>query len=257
MTSRDEFRRSDTDILAKRVGNRCSNPACRQSTAGPRDDPTKAANIGVASHITAAAPGGPRYDVSSSVAERKSIQNGIWLCQKCGKLVDTDPSHYSVTALRSWKSQAEENARLELEGTVPSEQSSSTVDVVLHRRNDNIGSERHDYRLEVFVHNVGTNVFRNYHVDLELPTHVLVNPAGRVEDRSDQSNSLFRMVWRGDADNVFPGDRKLVFNIPYFMDNKMFQDRSDLFSQPVRCTLYEGGHRLVFVEQDFREFQIF
>ena len=217
MSNRDEFRKSDADILAKRVGNRCSNPGCRQSTAGPRDDPTKAVNIGVAAHITAAAAGGPRYDVSLPATERKSIQNGIWLCQNCGKLVDSDTSRYSVGMLRWWKSQAEENARLELEGIVPSEQASPTVDVVLSRRNGDIRSERHDYRLEVSVHNVGTNIFRNYHVDLELPTRVLVNTAGRVEDRSDRRNSLFRMVWSSDADNVFPGDRKLVFNIPYFM----------------------------------------
>ena len=32
------------------------------ATAGPLDDPAKAVNIGVAAHITAASPGGPRFD---------------------------------------------------------------------------------------------------------------------------------------------------------------------------------------------------
>ena len=41
-------------------------------------------------HICAAAQGGPRYDASMTPEERKSFENGIWLCQSCSKLIDTD-----------------------------------------------------------------------------------------------------------------------------------------------------------------------
>lgn len=87
---RDDFSPEVKDLLAKRVGMRCSNPNCRQPTSGPQEDPKKVLNIGVASHITAAARGGPRYDARMSSQERKSEANGLWLCQNCGKLVDND-----------------------------------------------------------------------------------------------------------------------------------------------------------------------
>jgi hypothetical protein len=67
---RDDFSEKTKETLAKRVGMHCSNPQCRKLTSGPRADPTKALNIGVAAHVTAAAPGGARYDPSLSYRER-------------------------------------------------------------------------------------------------------------------------------------------------------------------------------------------
>jgi hypothetical protein len=72
--------------------------------------------VGVAAHITAASPGGPRYDASLSSADRQSAANGIWLCQKCAKLVDNDPERYTVSVLRLWKEQAEADALAVVEG---------------------------------------------------------------------------------------------------------------------------------------------
>jgi len=85
---RDNFDENTKEILARRVGHRCSNPNCRKLTSGPQTDETKAVNIGVAAHITAASEGGPRYDNLMSTEERKSIENGVWLCQNCAKLID-------------------------------------------------------------------------------------------------------------------------------------------------------------------------
>jgi hypothetical protein len=65
MPLRDEFSTETKDILAKRVGQQCSNPNCRRQTSGPQVHPRKTLNIGVAAHISAAAPGGPRYDESN------------------------------------------------------------------------------------------------------------------------------------------------------------------------------------------------
>lgn len=64
----------------------------------------------MAAHITAAAPGGPRYNPDLTSAERAGITNGIWCCNKCGHLIDADDSAYDVDLLREWKVQAEARA---------------------------------------------------------------------------------------------------------------------------------------------------
>lgn len=110
MEMRDDFPLRTKEILAKRVGNHCSNPECCQPTSGPHEDPDKAINIGVAAHITAASAGGPRFDSTLTQDERKSALNGIWLCQKCAKLIDSDEARYTVEKILRWKSLAESKA---------------------------------------------------------------------------------------------------------------------------------------------------
>lgn len=112
---RDDFPMQVKENLAKRVAHRCSRPECRQVTCGPQEDPEKAINVGVAAHITAASPGGPRYDHSLTIEQRQSIENSIWLCQTCAKLIDNDPLRYSSNILKDWKKVAETAAIQELE----------------------------------------------------------------------------------------------------------------------------------------------
>ncbi len=119
--ARDDFSASIKDTLAKRVAFRCSNPKCDDATSGPHSAATRSVNLGVASHITAAASGGPRFDESLTPEERASIDNGIWLCQRCAKLVDNDPARYTVSLLRAWKIATEARALRALEGDVDPE----------------------------------------------------------------------------------------------------------------------------------------
>ena len=120
---RDEFSAAVKQKVAARAGYRCSNPACRQPTSGPQEDPAKAINVGEASHITAAASGGPRYDPDLSPEERSSINNAIWLCRKCAKLIDNDPQRYTVALLLDWGKRREQEALDALEGRMPPEAS--------------------------------------------------------------------------------------------------------------------------------------
>lgn len=119
--NRDEFSEETKRVLTLRVAARCSNPECRKPTSGPNTDPKKATNVGVAAHICAAAPGGPRYDATMSPEERKSPCNGIWLCQTCAKLIDSDEKYYTKEKLHNWKNLAESVARLALEKTAYTE----------------------------------------------------------------------------------------------------------------------------------------
>jgi hypothetical protein len=108
----DDFSANVIETLAKRVNYMCSNPECEQPTSGPQVDPTKSLSVGEAAHITAASPGpgAKRYDASLTHEERRSIENGIWLCRKCGRLVDTDEGRYPAPLLREWKRGAEKRA---------------------------------------------------------------------------------------------------------------------------------------------------
>ncbi len=112
---RDDFSDEIKRVLALRVGYLCSNPGCRKATTGPRQDPTKAINLGVAAHITAAAPGGARYNAGLTPEQRRHADNGIWACQSCGKLIDNDAQRYTVDILRQWKKDAEAEALQRLE----------------------------------------------------------------------------------------------------------------------------------------------
>ena len=114
MTGRDEFTENVKELLSKSVGTLCSNPQCSTPTFGPSIE-SGYINKGVAAHITAASEGGPRYNPSLSTTERKSAENGIWLCQSCAKLVDSDPNKYTVEQLKRWKSVAEQRATKALE----------------------------------------------------------------------------------------------------------------------------------------------
>ncbi|MDR7812347.1 tetratricopeptide repeat protein [Lacrimispora sp.] len=107
-TERDDFTPNTKEILAKRVSFCCSNPKCGHITSGPHSDKNKCINIGVAAHIKAAAPGGKRYDPYMTREERMDINNGIWLCQSCSKLIDSDEIKYTVELLHQWKNAAEE-----------------------------------------------------------------------------------------------------------------------------------------------------
>ena len=104
---RDDFTEHIIKQIALRVNYRCSSPVCQATTTGPQISTTKSLNVGVAAHITAASPDGPRYNPELTSEQRKHADNGIWLCQTCGKLVDNDPAKFTEDLLKEWKQNAE------------------------------------------------------------------------------------------------------------------------------------------------------
>ena len=104
---RQDFTQETIRKLCDRVGSECSNPACRAPTKGPHSGGEKAVSVGMACHIHAAAPGGPRYDSTQTAEDRRSIHNGIWLCRTCGTLIDTDEARFPAPQLRVWRAEAE------------------------------------------------------------------------------------------------------------------------------------------------------
>lgn len=111
--NRDEFSAAVKRRLAERVGYTCSFPGCGAATIGPSENhPEKVANVGIAAHIVGAGTGSksPRYDPDLGPEQRKSIENGIWMCSTHGKLIDSDEGRFPVEVLRSWKKLAEAHA---------------------------------------------------------------------------------------------------------------------------------------------------
>lgn len=113
--ARENFSKAVIDRMARRVGMKCSYPDCRVPTSGP-DAVEGVTNLGVAAHISAASPGGARYDSDLSSEARSGISNGIWLCQNHAKLIDDDELTYPASLLREWKETAEHMAALEAKG---------------------------------------------------------------------------------------------------------------------------------------------
>ena len=112
MKRRDNFSLEIKRKLAARAGNKCS--ICEKTTSGPGSTPDSTLSDGIAAHITAASPRGPRFDATLSTEQRISMENGIWACTKHGREIDSDANNYSVELLRGLKRQREEYARQEL-----------------------------------------------------------------------------------------------------------------------------------------------
>lgn len=105
--NRDDFTERTKTQLAKRAGWLCSDPSCRRPTIGANSDGDGEISLGIAAHICAAAPEGPRYDIAMTPAQRKSPDNGIWMCSLHGRAVDARDSIFTVKLLRKWKAQAQ------------------------------------------------------------------------------------------------------------------------------------------------------
>jgi len=110
---RDDFSTEVRRILAGRAGHKCS--VCHKATSGPGDTADTALSNGIAAHITAASPKGPRFDPSLSAEARRGSENGIWVCTQHGREIDAATSAFSVEVLRGLKRIREESASRELQ----------------------------------------------------------------------------------------------------------------------------------------------
>lgn len=118
--NRDDFTDTTKLKLAKQAGWLCSDPSCRRPTIGSTSDGKNEINLGTAAHICAAAPGGPRYDPKQTREQRRSDDNGIWMCKLHGTAVDAKDSKFTVELLREWKTQAQiDSWKRVLYGDVP------------------------------------------------------------------------------------------------------------------------------------------
>jgi hypothetical protein len=112
----DDFPQKVKQQLALRSCYICSNPDCRAMTvAASEKEIEKYVYVGKAAHITAARPGGSRYDDSLTPEERASADNGIFLCSGCADMIDKNYGlDFPTLKLRAWKTQHEKWTRINL-----------------------------------------------------------------------------------------------------------------------------------------------
>jgi len=226
---REEFTEDVKRSAAARVGNRCSNPECRALTSGPQEDPTKALNVGVAAHITAASPPGPRYAARLTAEARRHPDNAIWLCQTCAKLVDNDPQRFTVEDLRSWKRQAEAVALTAVGKTFSSPAGlAGTAGLpplsLSLRIEPNVGYAAPQGRIEhafrVSLRNVSQDEVVEYRVEIEFPAGLVATPSSYafhwVRERSGPEVDFFRFTQQvRRPQQIYPGDTVEVFSLQY------------------------------------------
>jgi hypothetical protein len=115
--SRAEFSSATRRIIAERAGYQCSVLNCGRLTVGPGAGKDKVLNIGMAAHIFAASPGGPRGTGGLSAAERSEPENGIWCCYAHGKAIDSETGNaFSAAELKAWKRLHEARKGAEVSG---------------------------------------------------------------------------------------------------------------------------------------------
>ncbi|MGU5686000.1 hypothetical protein ACV1DN_17535 [Aeromonas allosaccharophila] len=174
--ARDNFTKPVIETLKARVAHRCSNPDCRVPTSAPSTG-NKVHTIGVAAHICAASPGGPRYDTEMSTHERKDINNAIWLCQNCSVKIDRDANSFPITLLNNWKEEAERRATSELGKKLPSEEDAVNMLTTA---------------LTGLPNNAITNVIRNSHKATSIALEDL-DPRFRVDSSYENGTTMFTL----------------------------------------------------------------
>lgn len=113
MGRKNDFSADVKKALAERAGYVCSFPGCKAHTIGPSSEtPLSSAKTGMACHIYAAAdgPAARRVKPTDDHVVLNSIENGIWMCYKHGKLIDSDETTYTPSQLTAWRHLAEKQA---------------------------------------------------------------------------------------------------------------------------------------------------
>lgn len=257
---RDEFALRTKEILGKRVGYLCSNPVCRAATVGPKSKNNGGVSIGVAAHITAASPGGPRYGPELDKSMRQSTENGIWLCQSCARLVDADEDKYTISLLQKWKTDAEKNADTRLGRPGSTDDILPNAKLELMHRTVSANQRSHIYRLDIYIEKISARTLQNFYVELVFPKEFVQNCSSHpnfVDHKSSHDFCFFRYKNTDDHEPLHPGDKKCALSIDYFVDQEIYRWHRELFNSKVCAEAFSDGKIILPVTEIFENIQEF
>jgi tetratricopeptide (TPR) repeat protein len=125
--------------LADRANNRCSFPECNIGTSSASEESSSGVvSIGVAAHIYAAAPNGPRFEEKMTAQERSGIENGIWLCATHSVMVDRDRVRYTPEVLIDMRQAHEQAIAAEQRGEKGTQATRTTIGKIRGERLSNL-----------------------------------------------------------------------------------------------------------------------
>lgn len=219
--NRDDFSPSTKKLLRERAGNCCSNPDCTVITNGANAITGKMINIGVAAHITAAAPGkgGARYNSKLTPDQRANYDNGIWLCQSCSKLIDSDEDKYTISILRQWKLAAELRSEKQIGKKLFSE--SETKNLLVKEISEYIKSEV---------------------INPEKTINNVVSALAEIDDR-------FKITTTSDGENIIHTIQAKSESVPLNMNfenltSEQYKAMSDVFEKGKEVTISAENMKL-------------
>jgi hypothetical protein len=140
---RAEFSQSVIRIAKERAAYICSNPNCRLMTIGPSaSDENLVEYIGEVAHILPAKKKGPRETIPFDPNERSSIDNAIFLCGSCARMIDKNKGiDYPAKTLKEWRTKhyswIRENINKQLSRTTANETFHNHGNVVFGIQNIN------------------------------------------------------------------------------------------------------------------------
>lgn len=115
-----EFSQHTKNTLAKRAGEKCT--ICKKNTSRAHSKHDKFVNLGEAAHIN-----GRRKEQNNRFIDTlppkqiKDIRNGIWLCPRCHKDIDSDEVKYPSDFLKDIRKQHENELTSGAYNIVPSQ----------------------------------------------------------------------------------------------------------------------------------------
>lgn len=118
---------------------------------------------------------------------------------------------------------------------------------------------RHDYELRVSLDNQSEKTLRTWHIDVEMPTSILrtdIHVAHKVNASSDKKKSVFRFTQDDRPQPIYPGE-KVLFTIPYMIDDALFHHGEHLFAETVRARAFAEDKMISRSEKSVRDLQRF
>jgi hypothetical protein len=171
-------------------------------------------NLGVAAHISAASPGGPRYRPDLTPRQRQSARNGVWLCQTHAKEVDNDPATFTESLLHAWRTEAERIAAAEL-GT-PRLYSAVAASARFSLRLNAAywaQDQRAEHQLSVLVKNVGQEPIERYYCEVDVRHGLIDNPPTSLHFQPDRSSNEWDLFLFDEKNrpSLYPGQECVVW----------------------------------------------
>lgn len=99
-----------------------------------------------------------------------------------------------------------------------------------------ITPERHDYFLFIELKNNGTEPVQDFYVELEFPRGLVENAESNeylVRERSKSQSLFFRIPSARCGGALYPGDKRKVMRLPYFVNKHIYWERHNLLEREV------------------------